>query len=273
MPEAKTMNIHQKVLAVRAAVDRVPKTGHNKFQGYDYATDDDIIKAVRPHLIDNGLSYTVDVPVIESSEVETKTGGKQNMRRAQMQFTLVNVDDPKEIIGVTFWGEGQDAGDKGLYKAYTGGEKYFLMKTFMIPTGDDPERDGEAAEGSTKAPVMSSTAAPPPGALGLPLVDKGANLAEDKGTTLDEYRARIGNMLKDMSGGDKERAADLLSNASAFQGDDGAVKSVRDVRKLSLGWARSTCHKIEKDYQKWVAEQVDPDAEIKKFIEEGGEVP
>jgi hypothetical protein len=38
-------------------------------------------------------------------------------------------------------GEGQDAGDKGPYKAMTGAQKYALMKTFMIPTGDDPEAD------------------------------------------------------------------------------------------------------------------------------------
>ena len=32
-------------------------------------------------------------------------------------------------------------GDKGLYKAITGANKYFLFKLFQIETGDDPERD------------------------------------------------------------------------------------------------------------------------------------
>lgn len=45
---------------------------------------------------------------------------------------------------VRFFGDGLDKGDKGLYKAYTGAIKYLLMKTFLIPTGDDPEIAGEA---------------------------------------------------------------------------------------------------------------------------------
>lgn len=36
-------------------------------------------------------------------------------------------------------GEGMDTGDKAIYKAITGAQKYVLMKTFLIPTGDDPE--------------------------------------------------------------------------------------------------------------------------------------
>ncbi len=39
-------------------------------------------------------------------------------------------------------GEGLDQnGDKGTYKAITGATKYFLLKLFLIPTGDDPETD------------------------------------------------------------------------------------------------------------------------------------
>jgi hypothetical protein len=33
--------------------------------------------------------------------------------------------------------------DKGVYKALTGSEKYFLMKAFLIPTGDDPEKESK----------------------------------------------------------------------------------------------------------------------------------
>ncbi len=32
-------------------------------------------------------------------------------------------------------------GDKGIYKAMTGGLKYALLSLFLIPTTDDPERD------------------------------------------------------------------------------------------------------------------------------------
>lgn len=36
-----------------------------------------------------------------------------------------------------------DDADKGLYKAYTGGEKYFLLKNFLLPTGIDPDNSGD----------------------------------------------------------------------------------------------------------------------------------
>ena len=43
-------------------------------------------------------------------------------------------------------GSGQDAGDKGIFKAISGAQKYALMKAFMIPTGDDPEQDAGVDE-------------------------------------------------------------------------------------------------------------------------------
>lgn len=48
-------------------------------------------------------------------------------------------------------GVGADiGGDKGIYKAYTGGLKYALLSLFLIPTTDDPERDGfTEGEGET----------------------------------------------------------------------------------------------------------------------------
>jgi hypothetical protein len=46
-----------------------------------------------------------------------------------------------EIIEGSFEGSGIDQGDKALYKAITGGIKYILSSTFLIPTGDDPENE------------------------------------------------------------------------------------------------------------------------------------
>jgi len=36
---------------------------------------------------------------------------------------------------------GADPGDKAIYKAYTSGVKYFLLKTFLLPTDDDVEQE------------------------------------------------------------------------------------------------------------------------------------
>ena len=58
-----------------------------------------------------------------------------------MEFTFMDGDSDATIGPLRFAGAGADTGDKGVYKSMTGAEKYFLMKTFLIATGDDPEAD------------------------------------------------------------------------------------------------------------------------------------
>ena len=49
---------------------------------------------------------------------------------------------------------GADTGDKALYKAYTSGVKYFLLKTFLLPTDDDVEQ-GPASDYPPMDPVSA----------------------------------------------------------------------------------------------------------------------
>ena len=54
---------------------------------------------------------------------------------------------------VSMIGEGQDAGDKAVYKAMTGRHEILaLYKTFMVSTGDDPENEGAGKEPLEKPP-------------------------------------------------------------------------------------------------------------------------
>ena len=49
-----------------------------------------------------------------------------------------------------------NADGKGLYKAFTGSMKYFLMKNFLVATGDDPEQDS-AAKKATATPLVAAS--------------------------------------------------------------------------------------------------------------------
>jgi hypothetical protein len=49
-------------------------------------------------------------------------------------------------------GEASDAGDKAAPKAMTGAMKYFLRQSFLIETGDDPDR--YASEEQEAAPAV-----------------------------------------------------------------------------------------------------------------------
>lgn len=129
MTESKS--IYSKISKVMSQVNRVPKNGFNKFHKYAYATESDLTESIRPILIEARLAFF-------STVLEQTREGE--FTKVKMEFTLVDLDTG-ETLKSTYWGEGQDKGDKGLYKAYTGATKYFLMKTFLIPTGDDPEGD------------------------------------------------------------------------------------------------------------------------------------
>lgn len=63
-----------------------------------------------------------------------------NGRMPKIEFTLFDTETGfYEVTAIT--GEGIDKGDKAGYKAYTGALKYYLADTFMVATGDDPEKE------------------------------------------------------------------------------------------------------------------------------------
>ncbi|RLI19665.1 hypothetical protein DRO54_08095 [Candidatus Bathyarchaeota archaeon] len=72
---------------------------------------------------------------------------------------------------------------------------------------------------------------------------KGKESKEEK-----NYRAEIARMLLELTGGDKEEAANLLEQLSAFTASDGQpVAGVRSPKKLTDNWARITYARV-KDY-------------------------
>ena len=77
------------------------------------------------------------------------TEKQSNGRAPKLEFYLFDVDTGfYETTAIT--GEGIDKGDKAGYKAYTGALKYFLADTFMVATGDDPERESPAEKMNDK---------------------------------------------------------------------------------------------------------------------------
>lgn len=149
--------LYRKIASVTAAVSRIPKNGRNTFHNYTYATESDITDGLRDLLAEHGLAF-LPPSVLDWQRDETVDNPKLGPRtRVQVQFAL-GCADTGETYTAVLWGEGQDNADKGFYKAYTGAVKYFLMKTFLIATGDDPERDDPPA----RAPQPAQRREPPP---------------------------------------------------------------------------------------------------------------
>lgn len=110
---------------------RIQKNGRNEFQGYDYVTESDIMDAVRDKLAEKNLFiYTTVTDVNHEGELTT----------VRVSYIITDADSG-ESVTLQSVGQGKDKGDKGVYKAITGAYKYFLMKTFLMSSGDDPETD------------------------------------------------------------------------------------------------------------------------------------
>lgn len=133
---AVKLNLVQKLCQVMAAVERVAKNGRNEFHKYDYAREADIVEAIRGELAQRNLF------IFPSVTTHSRTN---EITDIMVRWTFCD-GDSGEVRDCDIPGTGHDKGDKGVYKALTGSEKYFLMKAFLIPTGDDPEKD----EGGSK---------------------------------------------------------------------------------------------------------------------------
>jgi hypothetical protein len=150
---APARTLAAKLAEVMKAVERIPKNGYNEFHKYRYAMEADIVEALRGELSSRGVLL---LPAVHA-EFRTPVGEKGSAVTAlEMSFTFLDVATD-ERIALPWRGWGSDKEDKGGYKAMTGAEKYFLLKFFLIPTGDDPEGEQAPAKGQRR-----QQPAPPP---------------------------------------------------------------------------------------------------------------
>lgn len=145
-----------KMAKVLGAVSRVPKNGYNDFHKYPYVTESDLVDALRKLLAENGIAFFVSVDG-EPERIDMGDSRNGPLTRVKM-LAHFGCSETGETFSVSFYGDGQDKGDKGIYKAYTGAVKYMLMKTFLVSTGDDPEVDDQPAPTMRNTPKVE----PPP---------------------------------------------------------------------------------------------------------------
>lgn len=148
----QTSSLVRKLAEVMAAVERVPKRGRNDFHKYDYATEADIVATVRAELAKRQVML---LPAVESISREPVGEKGSVLTTTAMRFTFID-GESGETLERPWFGCGTDKEDKGLYKAMTGGEKYFLLKTFLMPTGDDPEQDEKPKRGKAPETVVNA---------------------------------------------------------------------------------------------------------------------
>src|SRR3990167_9096850 len=135
--------ILKKLHKVMSAISYIQKDKVNEFHRYAYASEEVIKKALHKEFVDQGILLFVNIlnERRDIIQVSSKTGTRETgITTINVGYEFVDIETGQSISG-TFVGSGEDSGDKGLYKAITGAIKYILTTTFLIPTGNDPEKE------------------------------------------------------------------------------------------------------------------------------------
>lgn len=145
------MNLFEKLLEMQKRVDRLIKDGRNPSDKYDFASDENVLDRFRPMMDEFSLLLIPRVEDAALHEGTTKSGTARFMTELTLTMTWRDVESGDELT-VPWYAQGVDlAGEKGVGKALTYAEKYFLMKFFHVPTKkDDPDGDGRTGAGEKR---------------------------------------------------------------------------------------------------------------------------
>lgn len=146
--------LHAKIAAILAQMSGVPKTGWNDFHKYHYIQESDVLDTLRPALAQANISVQVS---IEKSETQEVLQGTKLLTTVGGWMCFTDADTG-EMLQFGICGQGMDNQDKGVPKAITMAVKYGLMKTFLLGTPDDAERDEQAPNRD----ALSGRDLPPP---------------------------------------------------------------------------------------------------------------
>ncbi len=127
------------------------KGGTNTAQGYKFLSDAQIMEKFNDLFQKNGIVFTYGSKITGTQPTPKNT---QTLTNVEVSYEFLDVESGEAISGVAA-GQGTDTGDKGVYKAITGAIKYVFMKTFLIPTGDDPENDSKEPSARTTKVVRT----------------------------------------------------------------------------------------------------------------------
>ena len=140
------MNIFEKINKVMENIEYLAKDDKVEFgtTKYKAISEEKVTTAVREQLVKQGI---VILPVMQESNNKelTRTDKSVNMlTEVHTRYRIQNIDDVNDYIEVESNGTGVDTQDKGVGKAMTYAYKYMLLRTFAIPTGEDPDKVSSA---------------------------------------------------------------------------------------------------------------------------------
>lgn len=145
------MTIHEKLLAIQKQVDSLVRDGKNLSDKYDFASDENVLDRFRPLMDEHKLLLIPRVIAAALHEGATKTGTARYLTELTLEMMWHDVETGDQLV-VPWYSQGVDlAGEKGVGKALTYAEKYFLLKFFHVATKkDDPDSDPRTTAGEKR---------------------------------------------------------------------------------------------------------------------------
>lgn len=134
--------VAKKIAQVIGKTKHVEKRGHNTGQGagYKYATAEDIAAECRVAMAEVGLIMIVDPIDRHDEDISSSKGNAGTYISMKYQVTMFDADSD-ECLQFHVFSDASDYSDKAVYKAQTGAIKAALRMIFLLPTGDDPDKD------------------------------------------------------------------------------------------------------------------------------------
>jgi hypothetical protein len=210
---------------MQESVDKLVKDGKNTSDKYDYVSSDMVLDTLRPKMNELKLLLIPEILSAKLTDGQTKSGTTRFMTELIMSFVWVDCESGEQKA-VPFYAQGTDlAGEKGVGKALTYAEKYFLMKFFHIGTSkDDPDNDGRTGSGDKP--------------------QKGTQAAKE---TADYCREAISQMIGELFGGDAEKIKQALIVFT--KNDSRQYAGVDNAQAISDAAVNIVYAKVKKKYE------------------------
>lgn len=161
------MAIHKKLLEVMKAVEYLAKDDTVAYKDVKYKgmSEEKVTRTIRDQLVKQGV---IVYPIAQAHHREG------TLSTVDVTYRFVDTEDDSYIEAVSS-GTGADTQDKGVGKAMTYAFKYLFLRTFAIPTGEDPDKisSAELDDKEKEAQVMKGKN------LVLQLLEDNPDLSED----------------------------------------------------------------------------------------------
>lgn len=220
------MNLTEKLLNIQTRVDGVVKDAQNTSDKYRYTSSTLVNSTIRPLMNEHRLLLIPETTNAKLTEGATRSGTTRYMTELYLNMVWLDVDTGDKL-SVPWYAQGVDlAGEKGVGKAQTYAEKYFLLKFFHVPTDeDDPDNSTRNKNGELRT----------------------RNTAAQRET--GQYcRAAIRQMLLELYADDEDKRKEAM--LSLTRNESRQYPGVDDPEKLSDMKSQEVYGKLKPRYEK-----------------------